>query len=124
MSVTLCFEITINRRQFYFLPKLWSKVAWQSRAPDLVEQTAENNVKILCQFQELSRKRGPTFDDEDTEDKKKEAEEHNLLTLVRGFAKLKKFPKKLDRTHPTHPPPIQTFFYRKPITDMDRTLNS
>ena len=87
--VTPCFEITVNRRQFYFWPKLWSNVAWQPRTPDLVEQTAVSKVKILCQFQELSRKRGPTFDDEDTEDKKKEAEEHNLLTLVRGFAKKK-----------------------------------
>ena len=44
-------------------------------------------------------------------------------TLLRGFAKLKKFKKKLDRAHPTHPPLIQTFFWI-PITDMDITLKS
>ena len=36
----------------------------------------------FCRFQELSRKRGPMFDDEDKEDKKKEAEEHNILMMV------------------------------------------
>ena len=37
--------------------------------------------------------------------------------LLRGFAKLNKFQKSkinLDRAHPTHPPPIHTFFFRNP----------
>ena len=42
--------------------------------------------------------------------KKKMCHYHQL----RGFAKLKKFQKSknnLDRAHPTHPPPIQIFFF-------------
>ena len=33
---------------------------------------------------------------------------------LRGSAKLKKSKKNLDRAHPTHPPPIQTFFFGNP----------
>ena len=46
---------------------------------------------------------------------------------LRGFAKLKKFKKSknnLDRAQPTHPPPIQIFFFWKPISSMARTLKS
>ena len=45
---------------------------------------------------------------------------------IRGFAKLKKIKKTLDRAHPTDPPTSHpnVFFVWKPITDMDRTLKS
>ena len=39
--------------------------------------------------------------------------------LLRGFAKLEKFQKKLDGTHPTSQPPSKLFFF-KPIIDMER----
>ena len=42
---------------------------------------------------------------------------YGKVRLLRGFAKLKKFRKskqKLDRAHPTHPPPIQTCFFGNP----------
>ena len=41
---------------------------------------------------------------------------------LRGFAKLKKIQKNLDKAHPTHPPPSKLFL--KPITHMNRTLKS
>ena len=47
------------------------------------------------------------------------------LVAIRGFAKLKKLKKNpwIELTPPTHPP-HPNFFFLKPITDMDRTLNS
>ena len=42
---------------------------------------------------------------------------------TKGLCKVKKSKIKLDRAHPTHPPPYPSFF-SKPITDLDRSLKS
>ena len=42
---------------------------------------AINNILTLCHLQEMSRKRRSGFDDSD-EDRRKEAEEQSLITLV------------------------------------------
>ena len=49
------------------------------------------------------------------------------LVEVGAFAKLKKSQTskiKVDRANASHPPPIQTVLFWKPITDTDRTLKS
>ena len=39
-----------------------------------------------------------------------------LKMQVRGFAKLNKFQKRLDRANPTHPPPSKLFFGKPSLT--------
>ena len=57
---------------------------------------------------------------------------HIILNLrpsqIRGFAKFKKFQKSnnknLDRAHPTHPPPIQSFFGNPSLTWTEHSIHN